>query len=251
MLKKLLLGFFCIIQLLVPQLTSANVQLPAKPAGNQIYLQDYAQVITQDTAAKINALGRELDEKTGAQIVAVTLPTLNGAAIEDYSLALLRAWGIGEQTKNNGVLILVAVNDRQSRIEVGYGLEGALPDGLTGRIQDTAMLPYFQAGDYDRGLWEGYAATAALTAKEYKVTLSSAPVADTAAKDNNALTSANKIYALIIIGILLLLDQVFLGGSILNLLLLLLLRGGRGGGGRGGGGFGGGSGGGGGSSRRW
>lgn len=61
-------------------------------------------------------------------------------------------WGIGSRDKNNGVLIVVATQDRQSRIEVGYGLEGALPDGLTGRLQDDTMLPYFKQGQYDKGI---------------------------------------------------------------------------------------------------
>lgn len=65
---------------------------------------------------------------------------------------MLRGWGIGSRDKNNGVLIVVATQDRQSRIEVGYGLEGALPDGLTGRLQDDTMLPYFKQGQYDKGI---------------------------------------------------------------------------------------------------
>ena len=73
--------------------------------------------------------------------------------------------------KNNGALILVAVDDRQSRIEVGYGLEGVLPDGLTGRIQDQQMLPYFKQGQYEKGIVQGYLTVATTVAKSYDVKL--------------------------------------------------------------------------------
>ena len=90
-------------------------------------------------------------------------------AVEDYSLQLGRAWGIGNQEKNSGVLMLVAVNDRKSRIEVGYGLEGALPDGKTGRIQDDYMLPYFKDGDYSSGVKNGFDAVIAEVCEEYNI----------------------------------------------------------------------------------
>ena len=81
------------------------------------------------------SLGAELDNKTTAQLTVLTINTLDGEPIEDYALEVLRQWGIGSKEQNNGALIVVAVKDRRSRIEVGYGLEGSLPDGLTGRIQ--------------------------------------------------------------------------------------------------------------------
>jgi uncharacterized membrane protein YgcG len=100
----------------------------------------------------------------------LTVPSLKGQSLEDYSLTVLRQWGIGDQEKNNGVLLLVAVQDRKSRIEVGYGLEGALPDGLTGRIQDQYMLPYFRSNDYDKGILNGYSALLQTVLKEYNLT---------------------------------------------------------------------------------
>ncbi|AGC68644.1 MgtC/SapB transporter family protein [Thermoclostridium stercorarium subsp. stercorarium DSM 8532] len=107
--------------------------------------------------------------KTGAQVVVVTINSLNGEAIEEYSNALFRKWGIGSKKENNGVLILVSVGDRMSRIEVGYGLEGALPDGLTGRIQDNYMIPHFRDGDYGQGIANGFMAVIQQIYKEYDI----------------------------------------------------------------------------------
>ncbi len=241
------------LQVLFSSLASAAPQVPPKPTSGSIYVQDYANLLSSQTKATINSVSRDLDNKTKAQVVVVTVPSLNGQPIEDYSLELLRTWGIGDKEKNNGVLILVALNDRQSRIEVGYGLEGALPDGLTGRIQDQAMIPSFSSGNYDQGIMQGYANVANIVAKEYNVKLESKIQSTVTQKNGTAQTAAMPIWQkmLLFIGLagLLLIDQLFFGGAILHLLLLLFLRGGGRGGG--GGGFGGGSGGGGGSSRRW
>lgn len=241
------------LQVLFSSLASAAPQVPPKPTSGSIYVQDYANLLSSQTKATINSVSRDLDSKTKAQVVVVTVPSLNGQPIEDYSLELLRTWGIGDKEKNNGVLILVALNDRQSRIEVGYGLEGALPDGLTGRIQDQAMIPSFSSGNYDQGILQGYASVANIVAKEYNVKLES-KIQGTAAQKNGAAGVAEmplwqKMLLFGGLAGLLLIDQLFFGGAILHLLLLLFLRGGGRGGG--GGGFGGGSGGGGGSSRRW
>ena len=234
---------------------SAEPKIPPAPSAN-IYVQDYAGVLSSDTKSSIQALGTRLAGATKAQVVVVTVKSLENAGIEEYSLALLRNWGIGDKTLNNGVLMLLAVNDRQSRIEVGYGLEGRLPDAKTGRIQDEYMIPYFQRGDYNGGVWQGYRVLAREVAAEYNVSLTTsdtrpspnaAPPAD-AGWDSLPFWAKARIGA----GIagLLLLDWIFFGGNITMMILSLLLRrGGRGG--SGGGGFGGGSGGGGGSSRRW
>jgi uncharacterized protein len=101
----------------------------------------------------------------------VTVKSLNGVPLEDYSLKLLRDWGIGNKEKNNGVLMLVSTGDRQSRIEVGYGLEGKLTDSFTGKIQDQYMVPYFRKGTYEEGIARGYEALAQSIAKEYNMQL--------------------------------------------------------------------------------
>ena len=154
---------------------------------------------------------------------------------------------------------MVAVQDRQSRIEVGYGLEGALPDGLTGRIQDQVMLPLFKQGNYDKGIMQAYSTIANTVIKEYKLTTADLNVEHVATPQTNSQSSNLAaafaalpwwIKLLLFVGFagLMIVDQIFFGGMILRTILILFMRsGGRGGGG----GFGGGSGGGGGSSRKW
>ena len=265
--KKIFVFLLLCLQLLFvasPNLEAATT-IPPKPTTN-IYVQDYAKVLSPQTIANINAYSTAIDRKTTAQITVVTIPTLDGASLEDYSLELFRQWGIGNKEKNNGVLLLVVVNDRQSRIEVGYGLEGVLPDGLTGRIQGSSMLPLFKQGNYDQGIWNGYGNIATSVLKEYNLTPKDLNVqnvqnvqnvrATTPTQSSNALDELPWwTKALLIIGfvILMIVDQMFFGGMIFRTLLILFMRGGGrgGGGGFGGGGFGGGSGGGGGSSRRW
>lgn len=135
----------------------SEAKIPPPPRGN-IYVQDLANVIDPQTEAKIGELGKALEAKTTAQVIVVTVPSLEGQDLESYSLEILRTWGVGQKDKNNGVVILLAMAERKSRIEVGYGLEGDLPDGKTGRIQDEYMLPAFRNGDFNLGLWQGYQA---------------------------------------------------------------------------------------------
>jgi uncharacterized membrane protein YgcG len=149
-----------------------TVEVPPKPpASSGIYVQDYAGVISAPVRSYLQNLGRQLDQKTTAQLTVVTVKSLNGAPLEEYSLKLLRDWGIGNKEKNNGVLILVSTGDRKSRVEVGYGLEGALTDSITGLIQDQYMIPYFRKGTYEEGIARGYEALALRIAKEYNVQL--------------------------------------------------------------------------------
>ena len=157
----------------------ASFQIPAKPsASSGIYVQDYAGVISAPVRSYLLDLGRQLDQKTTAQLVVVTVKSLKGAPLEEYSLQVLRQWGIGNREKNNGVLMLVSTGDRKSRIEVGYGLEGRLTDSFTGQIQDQYMIPYFRKGAYEEGIAKGYEALARSIAKEYNVQLAASGYAN-------------------------------------------------------------------------
>jgi len=120
------------------------------------YVNDYANVLDTETERYIESTARALDDATSAQVVVVTINGIGDNVLEDYTIGLFREWGIGNKEKNNGVLLFVDVKGRQSRIEVGYGLEGALPDGKTGRIQDNHMLPYFRQGNYSYGIRDGF-----------------------------------------------------------------------------------------------
>jgi len=259
--KKFLLLLLALWQIFSCQLpVQAAGQIPAKPTGS-IYVQDYAKVLSNNTKATISAYSEAIAAKTKAQIVVVTIPTLSGNALEDYATTLYRSWGIGDKEKNNGVLLLVVTKDRKSRIEVGYGLEGALPDGLTGRIQDQYMIPYFKQNDFDKGILNGYSALVGTVLKEYKINPQDLKVEmyPPSFQDDKQEDSGSMLpNILLIVGfiILLIVDQVLFHGAILRFLFYAFLfgRGGRGGGGGfggGGGSYGGGSSGGGGSSRNW
>ncbi len=244
MMKRWLILLMLLVQTVFAVCVDAAPAIPPKPAaGTGVYVQDYAGIIRESDKKLMLQLGQELDNKTTAQVAVLTIPSLEGESLEDYSLEVLRTWGIGQKGKDNGVLILIAAKDRKSRIEVGYGLEGVLPDGLTGRIQDRYMLPYFRKGDYSKGILQGYAATAGTIAKAEGVELNGVQTS----RPQQQSSGWNLLYLLGIVGFLIV-DNVFLGGMFTSLLLMMFLRGG--GGGRGGG-FGGGSGGGGGSSRSW
>lgn len=254
--KRWLIYFILLLQCFFAAYATAAPQIPPKPtAAAGIYVQDYAQVLSAEDKRRLLSIGQELDNKTTAQLAVVTVKTLDGQPIEDYALAILREWGIGSKEKNNGALIVVAVQDRRSRIEVGYGLEGLLTDGLTGRIQDQAMIPYFRKGNYAAGIVNGYAVTASLIAKDAGVQLTSINSEQIAvpAKTTNNTDQEYPFWLKLLIGagivLLLIIDNLFLGGVLTQMLFFMFLRGRGGGGGRGG--FGGGSGGGGGSSRSW
>ncbi len=116
---------------------------------------DYAHLLT---ASEMQSLGAELEAQesvTGDQVVILTLPGLEGEVLEEFSIRVARAWGLGQNKKNNGVLLLIAQAEHQMRIEVGYGLEGALTDAESSAILHGVIGPHFKNGDYARGLQDG------------------------------------------------------------------------------------------------
>ncbi len=111
------------------------------------YVNDFAHVLDPTTIAQLDNICQQLDQKAHAQIAAVTVNTLDGSDIESYAVALYKQWGIGSKATDHGVLILLAVQDRKYRIEVGYGLEPILPDGKVGGIGREAV-PLLRQSDY-------------------------------------------------------------------------------------------------------
>jgi uncharacterized protein len=116
---------------------------------------DEAGILSEPTQAKLTALLAEHERQTGNQVVVVTLKDLRGLTIEQYGYQLGRAWGIGPKQGNKGALLIVAPNSRETRIEVGYGLEGTLTDLQSSLIIQNVMLPAFRKGDYDGGVTNG------------------------------------------------------------------------------------------------
>jgi uncharacterized protein len=122
---------------------------------------DNAEILKPPTRDRITALLKTHEDKTSNQIAVLTLPTLDGESVEGYATRVFEAWKLGQKGKDNGVLVVVVPNDRKMRIEVGYGLEGTLPDVAAARIIRNVMTPAFKAGDYDKGVSEGVAAIVA------------------------------------------------------------------------------------------
>ena len=140
----------------------------------QGYVNDFAGVIDPGTQQKLTALCQEVDRKAGAQIAVVTVRTTGGVPIDEFSIDLAQRWGIGPKQKDRGVMILLAVNDHRYRFEVGYGLEGILPDGLVGRFGREAV-PLLRAGNYSGALLLMTSRVAGVIAADRGVTLTSAP----------------------------------------------------------------------------
>ncbi len=118
-------------------------------------------------------IGADLYLQTSAQIVVVTVDSLDGYEVNDYALELGRKWGVGSEETNNGVVLLLSVNDREVTIQVGYGLEGCLTDAGTGRILDEYAIPYLSDNDFSTGLLEAYKAVVYVVCEEYGVELNS------------------------------------------------------------------------------
>lgn len=114
--------------------------------------------IVGDRAAEIEGLLTAYEQATGNQIAVATIPTLDGTPLEDYSIHLAEKWQLGRADNDNGVILLVAMQERAIRIEVGYGLEPVLPDGAAGEIIRTYMAPHFRQGNYSEGVWSGVSA---------------------------------------------------------------------------------------------
>jgi uncharacterized protein len=119
-----------------------------KPTG---YVDDFAGALSPDTKAKLEALATEIDQKANAQIAVVTVKSVDGDDIDDYAVKLFKQWGIGGKKSDRGVLVLTSIGDRKYRIEVGYGLEGILPDGKVGSFGREAV-PLFKEGNYSAAL---------------------------------------------------------------------------------------------------
>jgi uncharacterized protein len=140
-----------IIALLYTALAVFAVNFPALTGR----IVDQANIITADTRSVIEPKLAELEAKSGIQLVVATVTSLEGQEIEPYANELFRSWKLGEKTKNNGVLLLVAPNERRVRIEVGYGLEGTLTDALSKVIITNAITPRFKTGDFSGGIARG------------------------------------------------------------------------------------------------
>jgi uncharacterized protein len=226
----------------LPALALALDPNSLKPQG---YVSDFANVVDADSRARLEAYCGQVEQATGVQIALVAIPSLDGAPIEDFANTLFRKWGVGQKGKNEGLLLLLAIQDKKDRIEVGYGLEPTLPDGFVGGVLREER-PFLEKGQY------GQAMLAAADEMGSRIALDKGVALNTSVRPQRTAAPAPNVsipWPVVVIGILVLFFVLrsggggFLAGMILS---NLIGGGGRRGGGWGGGGFGGGDGGGGG-----
>ena len=229
-----------ILLLLLPTgAIAAPNEIPA-PVGD-IYVQDFANILNDNEEAQMRNMGRQIEDQTTSQIAVLTVDSIGETSIEEYAVKAYRSYGLGTKENNNGVLLVIAMKEKKVRIEVGYGLEGTLPDGKTGRILDEYAFPHLQNGQPNLAMMNTYQALAneVSAANEF----GNAP----REPEQQEFPIPTWLLIIIVVGVVIL-DFMFFGGTLTYLLMSIISRGGGGGGPRGGGG---GSSGGGGASRGW
>jgi uncharacterized protein len=144
-----LLGVLVLL-LLAPALANALEVPPLRGRVN-----DYAKLLSQERARALEAQLEKFEQETGHQVAVLTIPSLEGDSLEDFSIRVADSWKIGKKGFDNGAILLIARDDRRLRIEVGYGLEGVLPDAIASRIIREVITPRFRSGDYTGGIEAG------------------------------------------------------------------------------------------------
>ncbi|MBL7872984.1 MAG: TPM domain-containing protein [Cyclobacteriaceae bacterium] len=139
-------------------LAIATVAQPKIPIQGGVWVHDYANILSASSKAQLEALLQAHRDSTSSQIAVLIIPSLEGGDIDGYAVEVFKEWKLGQAKKDNGVLFLVAMQERQMRIEVGYGLEGVLTDAMSSRINRNEVAPYFREGNYEGGIQAGVGA---------------------------------------------------------------------------------------------
>ena len=207
----------CLAALPLALLIFAGLALAADPDFPKLTgrVVDAAGILSPEARARIDGKIKTHEDRTGDQLVVATVPSLQDLTVEDYANRLARAWGIGQKKTNNGVLLLVAPKERKVRIEVGYGLEGALTDALSKTIITTAITPRFRQGDFSGGVEAGVDAILPILAGDADEWQRRAPVREDAVDPVTVI-----VWIVVIVVLVIVLTRLSGGG-----------RGGRGGGG--------------------
>ncbi len=242
---------FCLTALV----SSAEVVIPDKPLNHVV---DLAGIINDNVEANLNRYLLELEQKTTAQMVVLTINSLEGESLEDLSIKIAhQKWKLGQKDKDNGILLLISLQGRKYRFEIGYGLEGILPDSLVGSIGRDYLVPYFRKGDYSTGIFAATLAVISEIASDAEIEISGMPTLRSRSTTPVRTMERRKPTGLsTIFTILLFIGLIYLFIKHPRLLLFFLMfsmigGGRRSGWGGGGGGFGGGGFGGGGASGGW
>jgi uncharacterized protein len=206
-----------ILLLSVLVVASVSGQGFPKPRG---YVSDFADIIDSGDESRMAQFAASIRKATSIEIAVVTVKTFSPyGSIEQYSIDLATEWGIGKAGDDSGMLLLVALQEREARIEVGYGLEGVFPDGLVGRIMDKSMIPYFKNNDFGTGLAKAMEGIAGVIQEEYDVDLAGVSLAESQKYAGSSGRSSANLYPIVSFIVLFLLGGgrffwpiLFLGG---------------------------------------
>lgn len=161
--RRVVIACFCLFLLLMSSSASALTVPPLKGRVN-----DTAGMFSAKTVAALDTLLRQFEATDSTQIVVLTVPSLDGDVLEDFSMRVVEKWKIGQKGLDNGALLLITRDDRRLRIEIGYGLEGGLTDLIAGRIISQVIVPRFKEGRFDKGVTDGVQAMIAAVRGEFK-----------------------------------------------------------------------------------
>ncbi len=240
--KKLLIFLFLLVTVFAFRAVASTPEPPAVPRD---YVVDLAGVMNDSAKAQLNALLLELERKTTAQVLVLTVQSLDGEEIRSFGIRIAEKWKLGQKGKDNGVLIVVAVKDRKYTIEVGYGLESVLPDSLVGSIGRDSFVPYFRRGDYSTGIYAGTAAVIRTIAVQEGVQITGITGEEGSGQPGiTVIGRPLSVFQAVLFGIFILAALILFITHPRQCFLILLfsqMGGGRGGWSGGGGGFGGGS----------
>jgi uncharacterized protein len=154
----------CAVLLLAVASAAGAQEIPSAPKA---YVNDYADLVPADAERRLEEKLRQFDRDTSSQVVVAVFPKLPSPSLEDFTVRTAQAWRVGRSDLDNGAILFVFVEDRQTRIEVGYGLEGALTDAVSRRILEDELTPRFRAGDFAGGLEAAVDAIISVTRGEY------------------------------------------------------------------------------------
>lgn len=163
-LKKSLNSYLAFLFLFLISSTASALDAPALKGR----VNDYGNMLSPSTEQQLDTLLGELERTDSTQIVILSIPSLEGDSIENFSIRVAEKWKIGQKNKDNGAILVISKNDRKLRIEVGYGLEGSLTDLVSGKIIRDVMVPYFKRGDFDAGISNGVQAMILAVRGEFK-----------------------------------------------------------------------------------
>lgn len=161
---------FVLVGLLGLLLTASHSLLALDVPALEGRVNDYAGILNESQKASLENLLQEAENKTSSQVVLLIINSLEGDALEDFSIRVVEKWKIGQKEFSNGALVLVALAEKKIRIEVGYGLESIITDMKSGYIIREIIIPYFKKGDYYDGISQGLMAITGLISKEFEIT---------------------------------------------------------------------------------